>query len=71
MKNSIHALCKKASKVTNEELAELQLEAQRQKDYIHPIKMATAMRVRDAGENNLKILRLVRELRDTINKTKK
>lgn len=64
--NSIHALCKKALKVTDEELDELTEVARQQLEYCSPLKMATTARQHALGHHNMLVLAKVRELRDTI-----
>ncbi len=65
MKN-IHAICRKVAKLTDAELAEADTEAQEQRSYMHPLKMATASRTQAAGSHNQRVLAKVRELRAAI-----
>jgi len=64
--NNINALCKKALKVTDEELAELTDVARSQLEHCSPLKQATTARQQALGHHNMLVLTKVRELRDTI-----
>ena len=64
--NSIYALCKKALKVTDEELDELMEDARQQLEYCSPLKMATTSRQVALGHHNMMVLTKVRELRDIL-----
>ena len=66
MSNSVYSLTRKAVKVTDEELAELEELAKGQMQYLSPLKMATMARQHQLGEYNLRVLECVRKLRDTI-----
>lgn len=68
--NSIYALCKKALKVTDEELDELAELARNQLEYCSPLKMATAARQHALGQHNMLVLMKVRELRDVLKNAK-
>lgn len=65
MKN-IHSICRKVAKITDAEIAEVEQMAQDQSGYVHPLKMATAGRVQNAGNHNQRVIAKLRELRDTI-----
>lgn len=64
--NSINALCKKALKVTDEEIEELTEVARGQLEYCSPLKQATMARQQALGHHNMLVLAKVRELRDAI-----
>ena len=64
--NSINALCKKALKVTDDELAELTEVARGQLEYCSPFKRATMAQQQALGHHNMLVLTKVRELRDTL-----
>lgn len=64
--NSVYSLTRKAFKVTDEELVELEELARGQLEYISPLKQATMARQRALGEHNLRVIECVRKLRDTI-----
>lgn len=63
---TIHTLCRKVAKITDAELADVEMMAAEQTNYAHPLKMATATRVRGAGNYNQRVVAKLRELRDTI-----
>ena len=64
---SIVSICRNIRKVTDEELAELGVEAARQLSYMHPLKMGTAAKQCALGQYNMGVIQKLRELRDFIN----
>lgn len=67
----IHILCKKISKITDEELRAVEEFADRQSSYIHPLKMSRASNIQRTGSNNHLVIQSLRILRDAINNGKR
>lgn len=65
---SIFSICKNLRKVTDAELVELEADAIAQRDYTHPLKMATASKQQALGAYNIAVLTKLRELRDLMNR---
>lgn len=65
MKN-LHTICKKVIAITDAEFDAAEAEARQQAGYVHPLKMATASRVTEAGKHNLLVIAKLRELRAAI-----
>lgn len=61
---TINEIRKLITSLTDEDFEELQEMAERQANYAHPLKMATAQRIREAGEYNKKVIPVLKELRD-------
>ena len=61
---TINEICKLVASLTDEDFEELEEMAERQANYVHPLKMATAQRIREAGEYNKKLIPILKELRD-------
>lgn len=61
---TINEIRKLATSLTDEDFEELEEMAERQANYVHPLKMATAQRIREAGEYNKKLIPILKELRD-------
>lgn len=64
---SIFSICRAIRKITNAELDEMAHEAKSQSSYFSPLKMATQTRMSSLGAYNMRVLKLLRELRDTMN----
>lgn len=56
MTNKIYKLCKDVQKIKPCEIAELRATAQRQVEFEHPLKMATATKQHSLGEYNHRVL---------------
>lgn len=61
---TINEIRKLITSLTDEDFEELQEMAEEQANYIHPLKIATAQRIREAGEYNKKVIPVLKELRD-------
>lgn len=61
---TINEIRKLITSLTDEDFEELQEMAEEQANYVHPLKMATAQRIREAGEYNKKVIPVLKELRD-------
>lgn len=61
---TINEIRKLVTSLTDEDFEELEEMAERQANYVHPLKMATAQRIREAGEYNKKLIPILKELRD-------
>ncbi len=66
MGNPVYSITRRAAKVTDAELSELEELAHGQLEYLSPLKMATMARQHALGTYNLKVIDCVRKLRDTI-----
>ena len=64
IEKTINKIRKLTTSITDEDFEELQEMAEEQANYIHPLKLATANRIREVGEYNIKVIKTLRELRD-------
>ena len=63
----INKVCKQVLKIEDADFDEMTAIASGQAEYVHPLKCATAAKQNKLGRYNLRVLSLLRELRDTIN----
>lgn len=64
IEKTINEICRLTTGITDKDFEELQEMAEEQANYIHPLKLATANRIREAGEYNKKVIPVLKELRD-------
>ena len=64
IEKTINEICRLTTGITDKDFEELEEMAERQANYVHPLKMATAQRIREAGEYNKKVIPVLKELRN-------
>jgi len=62
----IEKICKAVLKLTDGEFADAYSQVKDQRNFIHPLKMATSRSIQKTGENNYKILKAIQELKRII-----
>ena len=63
---NINKICKQILKLTDKEFEEAISIDNEQRYYVHPLKLATQKRINEMGENNSRIISLIKELKDAI-----
>lgn len=62
----IDKICKTIKSLTNEDFEAVLDMAKEQSEYIHPLKMATAMRLNNTGDYNFKVIEALKNLKTVI-----
>ncbi len=62
----IEIACKEVLKITEEELKEMEKIAQQQMEYFNPLKMETAGWQHELGQHNKRVVKKIRELKETL-----
>lgn len=62
----VNKICKAVRNLTKEDFKAVLDMSKRQTEYIHPLKMATASRLNDVGEHNLKVIEALQNLKKVI-----
>lgn len=68
----VNKICKAIRTLTKEDFNAVLKMAKEQYGYIHPLKMATALRLNNTGDYNIKVIEALKKLKSVIdNKDKK
>jgi hypothetical protein len=62
----VDKVCRAVKALTPEDFEAVLQMAKEQAEYIHPLKMATASRLQDAGNYNLKVIKALKNLKKII-----
>lgn len=62
----VNKICKSVKNLTEEDLTAMLDMAKEQIEYVHPFKMATAPKLNDIGEHNLRVTEALRNLKIVI-----